>query len=81
MQNEIVKECIRLRQHVVQPVSDRYHGPLDSSTVHNTQYPMVLLLGNHSSGKSSFINHLLQVRTMGTDAGTDTGLGAFLRTE
>lgn len=62
MQNEVVKECIRLRQHVVQPVSDRYHGPLDSSTVYNTQYPMVLLLGNHSSGKSSFINHLLQVR-------------------
>ena len=60
MQTEVVRECIRLREHVVQPVSDRYHGPLDASTVHNTKLPMVLLLGNHSSGKSSFINHLLQ---------------------
>jgi hypothetical protein len=60
MQTEVVRECVRLRQHVVQPISERYHGPLDASTVHNTQLPMVLLLGNHSSGKSSFINHLLQ---------------------
>ena len=60
MQNSIISECIRLREKVVQPLSDKYNGPLSSGDVFSTKLPLVLLLGNHSSGKSSFINHLLQ---------------------
>ena len=56
---EILKECLRLRETMVQGVNDKYSGPLDSTTVKNTAFPLVLLLGNHSSGKSSFINHIL----------------------
>ena len=71
---EISLECIRLRKAVVQPVNDRYLGPLDRSTVQNTAYPLVLLLGNHSSGKSSFVNWLLKrdVQVSGV-APTDDG--------
>ena len=57
---EITSECLRLRSAVVQPINDRYHGPLDKSEVFNTKYPLVLLLGNHSSGKSSFVNWILK---------------------
>lgn len=32
----------------------------------NTLYPFVLLLGNHSSGKSSFINHILKRKVQTT---------------
>ncbi len=60
----VLAECKRLH-HLIQPISDRYHGPLIASQ--NTLFPFVLLLGNHSSGKSSFINYLLnrKVQTTG----------------
>ena len=57
---EITSECLRLRSSVVQPINDRYNGPLDKSDVFNTKFPLVLLLGNHSSGKSSFVNWILK---------------------
>ncbi len=64
--NAIVEECIRLRKNV-QPISEKYHGLLDKSNLNNTLYPFVLLLGNHSSGKSSFVNYLLnrKIQTTG----------------
>jgi hypothetical protein len=37
-------------------------GPLDKTTNQNTIFPFVFLLGNHSSGKSSFVNYLLNRR-------------------
>ena len=42
------------------PIATRYlfERPPPASEVNGM--PMVLFLGNHSSGKSSFINHLLQ---------------------
>jgi hypothetical protein len=71
--NAIVEECIRLRKNI-QPISEKYHGLLDKSTVNNTKYPFVLLLGNHSSGKSSFINYLLNRKIQQTGvAPTDDG--------
>lgn len=58
--NDIIATCQRLREEVVQPLSNKYNACVDVTSVQSTQLPMVLLLGNHSSGKSSLINHLLQ---------------------
>lgn len=64
--NPVVEECRRLRKSI-NPINDRYRGLLDTSLEsYNTLFPFVLLLGNHSSGKSSFINHLLQRKVQTT---------------
>lgn len=42
-----------------QPNNQNYDG-------NNTQFPFVLLLGNHSSGKSSFINYLMGRKVQST---------------
>ena len=45
---------------VLAPLNDRLMGPLERLEFSQTvPLPFVLLLGNHSSGKSSFINHVL----------------------
>eukprot|EP01031_Cornospumella_fuschlensis_P021611 gene21611-26477_t len=61
----VLHECKRLNK-LLQPISNRYHGPLDITKSQNTLFPFVLLLGNHSSGKSSFINFLLKRRVQST---------------
>jgi septin family protein len=43
----------------IQPLNDRLKGPLERQSHKTTALPFVLLLGNHSSGKSSFINYVL----------------------
>jgi hypothetical protein len=53
----IIEEAGRLRDSV-QGISDRWSGPLADSTKKNTVLPFVFLLGNHSSGKSSFVNYV-----------------------
>ncbi len=55
----INSECIRLREYL-QHISDMHCGPLENENCRNTLLPFVLLLGNHSSGKSSFVNYILQ---------------------
>jgi len=57
----ILKECVRLRS-LLQELSNRYNGPLDKTSIRSTLFPFVLLLGNHSSGKSSFVNYLMNRR-------------------
>lgn len=57
--NPLIEECKRLRKSVL-PISVKYHGVTEQISAKNTMYPFVLLLGNHSSGKSSFINHILK---------------------
>jgi len=44
----------------IQPLNDRLRGPLEKHSHKTTALPFVLLLGNHSSGKSSFINYILK---------------------
>uniref|UniRef100_A0A7R9U1U8 Dynamin N-terminal domain-containing protein n=1 Tax=Pinguiococcus pyrenoidosus TaxID=172671 RepID=A0A7R9U1U8_9STRA len=44
----------------VQTLNDRTDGPLERNSHKMTQLPFVFVLGNHSSGKSSFINYVLQ---------------------
>lgn len=69
----IVEECQRLQKSIVL-VSDKYGGPLSMNSVRRPSLPFVLLLGNHSSGKSSFINHLIQRKVQLTGvAPTDDG--------
>eukprot|EP01041_Mallomonas_annulata_P013702 gene13702-29131_t len=62
----ILAECERLRRSI-QPLNDRSFGPLEKCTQRNTILPFVFLLGNHSSGKSSFINYILnrKIQTTG----------------
>jgi len=55
----IIEECQSLRKSV-QELNDKFKGPLSQSTQLNTVMPFVFLLGNHSSGKSSFCNYVLQ---------------------
>lgn len=43
----------------IQPLNDRLRGPLERHSHKTTALPFVLLLGNHSSGKSSFVNYVL----------------------
>ena len=57
--NPVVEEVKRLRKSLI-PISEKYHGVTDQISAKNTLFPFVLLLGNHSSGKSSFINHVLK---------------------
>jgi energy-coupling factor transporter ATP-binding protein EcfA2 len=54
----IIEECNRLRKEL-QSISNRSRGPLEASQVKNTRDPFALILGNHSSGKSTFVNYVL----------------------
>ena len=51
----------------LQPLNDRLQGPLEKHSYRTTALPFVLLLGNHSSGKSSFVNYVLgrRIQTAG----------------
>ena len=71
--SKIIEECLRLRGSV-QTINDKSQGPLDKSTQKNTVLPFVFLLGNHSSGKSSFINYVTgrKVQTAGVAPTDDT---------
>lgn len=55
---DIIQSCYDLRSSV-QDLNDKFKGPLDQKNAKNTLFPFVFLLGNHSSGKSSFINYVL----------------------
>ena len=62
----IINDCLALRRHL-QPINDTVRGPLDKQAEKNVILPFVFLLGNHSSGKSSFVNYVFQrkVQTSG----------------
>ena len=53
----ILLECEQIRKNI-QPINDKLYGPLEKSFQKNTILPLVFLLGNHSSGKSTFINYI-----------------------
>ncbi|RHY33496.1 hypothetical protein DYB32_001608 [Aphanomyces invadans] len=70
-----MRETSRLERDVLLPLNDKLYGPLNRAVEDRLpSLPFVFLLGNHSSGKSSFINHVLQreVQTTGV-APTDDG--------
>jgi hypothetical protein len=41
-------------------IDQKFKGPLEKTNQKNTVLPFVFILGNHSSGKSSFINYVCQ---------------------
>ncbi|GMH60666.1 hypothetical protein TrST_g7548 [Triparma strigata] len=49
------------------PLNTKIRGPLEKNSDKTTDLPFVFLVGNHSSGKSSFINHVLgrRIQTAG----------------
>lgn len=62
IQAEIMLKCNELHGSFIQPLNDNVHGPLEKLNTggyHSTKMPFVFVLGNHSSGKSSFINYVL----------------------
>lgn len=64
--SQVISSCQLLRESV-QVLNDRYKGPLHKGTSQNTVLPFVFLLGNHSSGKSSFVNYVFnrKIQTSG----------------
>ena len=62
---DIIDKCHDIRASI-QSINDKYKGPLEKSGQKNTILPFVFLLGNHSSGKSSFINYILQRKIQST---------------
>lgn len=65
-QREVLERVEELHGSIM-PLNERLRGPLAPFSNQSTTLPFVLLVGNHSSGKSSFINHVLgqEVQTAG----------------
>lgn len=65
-QRKILSRCDEL-QSWLEPINQRLRGPLEKCSDKAPLLPFVFLLGNHSSGKSSFINYVLgrNVQTAG----------------
>lgn len=64
----------RLRDQILKPIADRFGFPLSKRVDSASGLPTVLCLGNHSSGKSSFINYLVDKAVQATGvAPTDDG--------
>lgn len=63
----IAERIKQLYQDDIDPVGQRFAFPRPPHAGEISGPPMVLIIGNHSSGKSSFINHLLDepVQTTG----------------
>ena len=55
---EFYKKIKSLNEKIIKPLNIRLYGPLDKTLDEFTPLPQVLVLGNHSSGKSTFINYM-----------------------
>nr|CCA19699.1 conserved hypothetical protein [Albugo laibachii Nc14] len=72
----LMKKTSILESSVLLPLNEKILGPLDRKNKFEKlpSLPFVFLLGNHSSGKSTFINYLLQRQVQSTGvAPTDDG--------
>lgn len=77
----VIEQALALRNQHIMPVAEALRAELPpTSTLDHP--PMVLLLGNHSSGKSSLINHLVdhQVQRTGV-APVDDGFTVLMHSE
>lgn len=65
-QNQILETCAKLHASIM-PINSKLNGPLAKHSDKGTSLPFVFLVGNHSSGKSSFINYVLgrKIQTAG----------------
>ncbi len=66
IQKTVLRTCASLHASVM-PLNTLTRGPLEKNADKTTNLPFVFLVGNHSSGKSSFINYVLgrKVQTAG----------------
>jgi hypothetical protein len=73
VQTQIMDKCSQLHASIM-PLNTQLHGPLAKNSDKGTSLPFVFLVGNHSSGKSSFINYVLgrNVQTAGVAPTDDT---------
>jgi GTPase SAR1 family protein len=68
------RDIAAVYQRTLQPIADSLAFDLPNRDTEAAGLPTVLLLGNHSSGKSSFINYLVQAEVQKTGlAPTDDG--------
>mmetsp|Transcript_13562 Transcript_13562/g.25954 ORF Transcript_13562/g.25954 Transcript_13562/m.25954 type:complete len:605 (+) Transcript_13562:66-1880(+) len=58
IQQSILSQCSALHSSIM-PLNSQIRGPLAKNSDRGTSLPFVFLVGNHSSGKSSFINYVL----------------------
>jgi len=58
VQQSILNQCSELHSSIM-PLNSSIQGPLAKNSDKGTSLPFVFLVGNHSSGKSSFINYVL----------------------
>ena len=71
--SDVINVCSNLHNSVLTPLNDKLRGPL-SNRDQGTSLPFVFCVGNHSSGKSSFINYVMgrKVQTAGVAPTDDT---------
>eukprot|EP01138_Halocafeteria_seosinensis_P015039 gb/GECG01015351.1/.p1 GENE.gb/GECG01015351.1/~~gb/GECG01015351.1/.p1 ORF type:complete len:561 (+),score=54.51 gb/GECG01015351.1/:1-1683(+) len=64
---DVVNEAKELHDSVLRPLNSKFLGPLEKRSDQMMPKPMVFVLGNHSSGKSTFINYVVgkDVQTAG----------------
>lgn len=69
-----------LHESTLQPLNQRWLGPLEKAGSELIPLPMVFVLGNHSSGKSTFLNHVVgrKIQESGV-APTDDGFTIIAR--
>ena len=72
--SEVEQRCKALHRDTLLPLNDMLLGPLEKDNNELTPLPFVFCLGNHSSGKSTFINYVLDRKVQDTGvAPTDDG--------
>lgn len=66
IQKQVLDKCADLHSSIM-PLNEKLRGPLAKNSDQSTSLPLVFLVGNHSSGKSSFVNHIMgrNVQTAG----------------
>ncbi|GKY93551.1 hypothetical protein MPSEU_000322500 [Mayamaea pseudoterrestris] len=66
VQKQVMSKCREMHASIM-PLNERLRGPLSPQSDQGTALPFVFLVGNHSSGKSSFINYVLgrKIQTSG----------------
>jgi len=80
--NSVVDGLKKIYQRKIQPVEELYrfadfHSPVMRDTDFDAK-PMVLLLGQYSTGKTTFIQYLLQKKFPGSHIGPEPTTGLCL---
>ncbi len=56
--SDVYTTCREIHDALLTPLNNGLLGPLEKSSDQGTPKPLVLVMGNHSSGKSTFINYM-----------------------